>query len=227
MKKYTIILIASALAVLTVSCKKESAGVTRITYYPTITLQGDNPAIIKVGDAFTDPGFTAVMNGEDISSSVTVTSSIDNTTPGIYTVKYSTTNPDGIVASASRSVYVVNPGGIANVYSSACGFNVTPTYTGLPIVISETSDAGVYLIEDLCGGYYCYGRYPGYEPTYDFHAEGYFTVDASGNMTLVGAGDWFFRTSFNYSNFTGTWDSSTGVIDMDFDDMLVKLTPFN
>lgn len=225
MKKYFYIILTAALAILASGCTKESAGVTRITYYPVITLQGDNPVILKVGDSFTDPGFTAVMNGEDISSDVTVTNGIDNTTVGIYTVKYSTTNADGIEASASRSVYVVKPGSIENVYSSACGWNVTPTYRGLPIIVSEYS-TGIYMIEDLCGGFYCYGRYPGYEPTYDFHAEGYFTVAADGTLTLVGAGDWYFKTSFDYNNFTGTYNAATGVIDIDFDGMLVKLTPF-
>lgn len=225
MKRF-ILIIASALTLLVVSCTKDSAGVTRITYYPTITLQGDDPYIMKVGDTFTDPGFIAEMNGEDISSSVAVTSTVNNAQVGIYSVKYSTKNADGIEASASRAVYVTNPAGtVENVYSSACGWDAPTAYSGFPILVS-TYSPGVYLIEDLCGGFYCYGRYPGYEPSYDFHAEGLFSVDASGNLTLLGAGDWYFRTSFDYTAFSGTFDSTTGVIDIDFDGMIVKLTPF-
>ena len=48
MKKYITIIIALALATVFVSCEKKSAGVTRITYYPTLELQGDNPVSVGI-----------------------------------------------------------------------------------------------------------------------------------------------------------------------------------
>ena len=225
MKKYTIILIASALAVLTVSCKKESAGVTRITYYPTITLQGDDPAIIKVGDAFTDPGFTAVMNGEDISSDVTVTSLIDNTTPGVYSVKYSTTNSDGIVASASRSVYVINPGNISNLYyGHSRNASGTRNYPGCPTLVLATSTPDVYFVDDLLAGYYYYGIYPGYEPTYDFHWEGYIKINTDNSISLVSSGDWLWYDPAD--TVVGSYDPANGTFSwVCYGSVGVTLTP--
>ena len=225
MKKYISVILAAALMFSAMSCKKQSAGVTRITYYPTITLEGD-AIIIKVGESYTDPGFSASMNGENITDKVTVTDDIDNTTPGIYHIYYSTTNEDGISSAAVRTVFVTNPGHFDNVYLSACGWNPTPTYRNLPILIEEIQ-SGIYLIEDLCGGFYCYGRYPGYEPTYDFHAEGYVTVGADGSLTLIDYDDWYFVGSFDYGNFSGQYDAATGIVNIDFDGMLVELTPIS
>ena len=149
---------------------------------------------------------------------------MDSSVPGIYSVTYSATNPDGCSYSTTRDVYVLNPGGIANVYLSHCWMG-TRDYTDLPIVISPVSD-GVYFLEDLCGGFYCYGRYPGYEPTYDFHADAEFSLNEDGSFNIRKAGDWYFKGSFDYSNITGGYDSETGVFDYNFDGLRVTLTPF-
>ncbi len=224
MKKNIIIILAAALTLLAVSCKKESAGVTRITYYPTITLKGDNPLVIKKGGSFTDPGFEAEMNGEDVASQVKVNASgVDTSTPGIYSVSYSMVNADGFTSTVTRDVYVTNPGGIDNVYVGECWMG-SRHYNGFPIVISLYQD-GVYLIDDLCGGFYCYGRYPGYEPTYDFHADTLFSLGADGSINVLQAGNWYFVSSFDYSNITGGYDASTGIFEYDFDGLGVKLVP--
>jgi hypothetical protein len=196
MKKYITIIIALALATVFVSCEKKSAGVTRITYYPTLELQGDNPVKVAKGGTFTDPGYKAEMNGEDVTAQVTVDdSALDMSTPGIYQVVYSIVNADGITAKSVRSVYVIDAaGGIPNVYyarsRNAAG---TLDFPGCPTVISATSTPNVYFVDDLLGGFYYFGRYPGYEPTYDFHWEGYIAVDPATNaVSLVDCGDWYF-----------------------------------
>ena len=224
MKKYSIIILAAALSLLAVSCKKESAGVTRITYYPTITLKGDNPFIVEKGGSFTDPGFSAEMNGEDVSAQVTVDASdVDTSTPGIYSVTYSMVNADGFPSAATRDVYVLNPGAIDNVYASECWMGARHYYD-LPIVISLYRE-GIYLLEDMCGGFYCYGRYPGYEPTYDFHAEVLFSLNEDGSFNILSAGSWYFKSSFDYSNITGGYDAETGIFEYDFDGLAVRLVP--
>ncbi|MCR4825086.1 MAG: DUF5011 domain-containing protein [Bacteroidales bacterium] len=222
--KKSLYFIACAAALLALgSCQElTTEGLTRTTYYPVLSLEGDNPYVVNLGQSYTEPGYTATLNGEDVSSSVTISSNVDTSAPGIYSVVYSAVNEDGFSASVSRDVYVLNPGGIDNVYLSTCKMG-SRSYRNLPIVIKKAG-SGTYEIEDLCGGFYCYGRYPGYEPTYDFHAEAVFSVDG-GAMKLVSWGDWYFRTSFNYDNFTGTYDSTTGQFDYDFDDLLVTLTP--
>ena len=139
MKKNLIFLLSAALMVLATGCEKTSKGLTRITYYPVITLQGDNPYVVQLGENYSEPGFTASLNGEDYTSNVQISSNVDSSVPGIYSVTYSATNPDGCSYSTTRDVYVLNPGGIANVYLSHCWMG-TRDYTDLPIVISPVSD---------------------------------------------------------------------------------------
>lgn len=224
MKKIFYFVLVALAALTLASCdKKASEGLTRVTYYPELELKGDNPYVIRVGGSFTEPGFVATLNGEDISSTVTTSTNLDAKTPGIYSVTYKAVNPDGFMATVSRDVYVLNPGHIDNVYSSSARMG-SRSYKNLPIVISKISD-GVYELEDLCGGYYCYGRYPGYEPSYDFHAEVVFSINDDGSFNLLTIGDWQFVDSFNYENITGGYNAETGVFDYDFDDLLVTLTP--
>jgi hypothetical protein len=80
---------------------------------PTTTLMGDNPAIVHVGDAYTDLGATAqdsaghdlglayFLNGALISSIV-----IDTATPAIYTIDYVATDTWGNTSTSTRTVIV-------------------------------------------------------------------------------------------------------------------------
>ena len=206
MKKNLIFLLSAALMVLATGCEKTSKGLTRITYYPVITLQGDNPYVVQLGEKYTEPGYTATLNGEDYTDNVQISSNVDSSVPGIYSVTYSATNPDGCSYSTTRDVYVLNPGGIANVYLSHCWM-------------------GARDYKDL-RGFYCYGRYPGYEPTYDFHGEVQFSLNEDGSFDLKKIGDWYFVGSFDYDNITGGYDFETGIFDYDFDGLRVTLTPF-
>jgi len=228
MKKYIFIILAATFALMAVSCEKESAGVTRITYYPTIELQGDNPVKIAKGSAYSDPGYIAIMDGEDVSDQVTVdASSIDTSTPGIYQAVYSIVNADGISATSVREVFVVDPaGGIANVYyGRSRNASGTRDYSGCPTVISATSAPNVYLVDDLMAGFYYYYIYPGYEPTYDFHWEGNINVDPTTNVvSLVSCGGWYFYDpadtisgSYNPTDGSFTW--------ICYGSLLVDLTP--
>ena len=224
MKKNLILLLSAALLVLATGCEKTSQGLTRITYYPVISLQGDNPYVVQLGGNYTEPGYSASLNGEDYTSGVIVDSNVNPAVPGIYSVTYSATNPDGCSWSTIRDVYVLNPGGIANVYIAHCWMG-SRDYKGIPTVISPVSD-GVYEIDDLCGGFYYAGRYPGYEPTYDFHADTQFTLNEDGTFNITKIGNWYFKGSFDYDNITGGYDFETGGFDYDFDGLRVTLTPF-
>ena len=224
MKKNLILLLSAALLVLATGCEKTSQGLTRITYYPVISLQGDNPYVVQLGESYSEPGYTATLNGEDYTSNVEISSNVNSAVPGIYSVTYSATNPDGCSYSTTRDVYVLNPGGVANVYLAHCWMGARD-YKGIPTVISPISD-GVYEIDDMCGGFYYAGRYPGYEPTYDFHADTQFTLNEDGTFNVTKIGNWYFVGSFDYGNITGGYDFETGVFDYDFDGLRVTLTPF-
>ena len=77
----------------------------------SITLIGDNPMTIEVGSTFTDPGATAVdTNGNDISSSILTSGSVDLNTIGSYIINYYLTDSNGnVTSSVTRTVNIISP----------------------------------------------------------------------------------------------------------------------
>lgn len=76
---------------------------------PSITLLGDNPVDLMLGDIFTDPGATAQdAEDGDISSSITVGGgSVDTNTIGTYTIAYDVVDSGGLAAlQVTRDVVV-------------------------------------------------------------------------------------------------------------------------
>lgn len=223
MKRNILILILAALSVFAVSCTKQSAGTTKITYYADIKLQGANPYKMVKGSAWVDPGFTATMNGVDVTDKVVVDDSdVDPDNFGMYEVTYSLVNPDGYVFPFVRSVYVLGAG-IANIYNSYCKYG-SRNYN-IPFVVNETSTADVYSVDDLFGGFYSRGRYPGYP--YDFDCEATIRVNADNSLAIEEcADDWYFGGSFDLSSFEGTYNPATGVLSWTIEgDFSVTLTP--
>ncbi len=209
------------------SCDDSSEGLTRITYYPVIELEGDAVAI-NLGEDYVEPGYTATLNGEDISSTVVTSNDIDNTTLGVYSVNYSAVNADGFYANESRDVYVIDEGKVATVYMAESQYG-TRHYYNNPIVINDNGD-GTYTIEDILGGFYALGRYPGYEAYgYDFWAEAVITVHPEDRaVELVSVGSWYFGR-YTIEIGESDYDPETGVItlDLDFagDPFYVQLVP--
>ena len=73
---------------------------------PAITILGDNPATVELGDYYTDAGATAT----DLSGAVTVvtTGTVDTDTVGAYTITYTSTDASGNAGTATRTVNVVD-----------------------------------------------------------------------------------------------------------------------
>ncbi len=79
---------------------------------PTITLVGENPLSITVGNNFTDPGATAIdLEDGDLTSAIVATGTVDTNVVGSYTRTYSVTDSGGLSASVTRTVNVVTGGG--------------------------------------------------------------------------------------------------------------------
>lgn len=217
--KILILLLSASAIVMAPSCKKTTEGLTDITYYPEMTLLGNNPAVILTGSTFNDPGIEAVMEGEDVTDQVTVSDGVDYDTPGAYSITYTVVNADGFASSISRTVYVVAENSVANFYfgESAAGAR---HYTGAPIYVTSNGD-GTYHLDDLMGGFQFYGLNPGFEPPYDFHAEVDFSIeDASGAITLTSqVGSWYFGDTGDVvlGLTSGTYDSATGIISLNVD----------
>lgn len=79
----------------------------RITTPPTITLKGSTIIEINQGTRYSDPGYSAVdALGNDITSRVNVSGSVNINNPGTYTINYYVTDAYGNSNSKTRTVRV-------------------------------------------------------------------------------------------------------------------------
>ena len=185
------ILLIAALALLTLgftSCEKESEGLTRITYYATLELEGPTYTEIHKGDPDSEPGYSAVMQGKDVTSQVKVTGSVNPQVAGVYTVVYSIENADGFVSSSSRTVIVIDADDPIQGH-----WTVTPTsfrsYKGNDVEYGDSFDIlivgnngdGNYYVDDLFAGWYA--QRAGYGSNYAM--EGVIKVADDGTITLL------------------------------------------
>ena len=86
---------------------KVTEGISDITYYPVITLKGDQWTQVPVGTKFTDPGVESKENGEVITTKITGT--VDETKAGVYVLQYDAVNKDGYASTDYRYVGVIDP----------------------------------------------------------------------------------------------------------------------
>src|SRR5689334_8129358 len=110
MKQISLVLSIFALGLFT-ACNKndinnteDKVGISRVTRFAVITMNGEDVVTVPAGTVYNDPGATAVEGG--VSTPVTTSNPVDVNTPGIYTVTYTAVNKDSFPASASRTVVV-------------------------------------------------------------------------------------------------------------------------
>lgn len=195
-------------AFITTSCDDESTeGMTRITYYAQLTLEGDKTLCVDKGSEFVDPGYSAVMEGEDVTDMVEVFSNVNTAKSGVYSISYSIVNNDGFYSTASRTVIVTDPNdpveGLYATDPASYRLYGTPTEYGasFDILILNNGD-GTYSVDDLLAGWYC--QRAGYGTAYAM--EGVISVDADGNITMLD------------SYVPGWGDKATGMTDGKFTD---------
>jgi hypothetical protein len=165
-----ILLAISLIAVMSCEKKIDSDGLSKITYYPNFTMNGDAEMLLSVGADFTDPGVVATENGNEIPNTVTVTgdffsgavSSVNTDVADKYIINYSATNSDGFAGTISRSVYVYNTGDLVNsiegLYTSTIYRSGALKFVDLPYVMIVKTGTDEYTITDAIGGYYDIGR---------------------------------------------------------------------
>ncbi len=74
---------------------------------PDIVLSGDSTMVLTIGDTFTDPGATATDNFDgDLTSSITVSGTVDTSTVGTYTLTYTAVDAGGNSSNVIRTVIV-------------------------------------------------------------------------------------------------------------------------
>ena len=123
--------------------------------FPEIILTGDGFVTLSVGDSFSDPGAAAALGVTDVSDQVVVTSNLDLTTPGIYSISYSisTTNELGSesTVSTSRFVSVIDPSVSADISSTdLSGSYIGSGFAANPVAATVTKiGEGWYSIDRI------------------------------------------------------------------------------
>ncbi len=146
------------------SCEDDSsAGLTGITYYPTIEIAGDPYIYLAAGVDYVDAGASATENGVPID--LETSSNLDNTTPGTYSVSYTATNTDGFSKTERRTIIVydanLSTDDLSGTYTANVVRNGSESYSGIPVTLSPANIPGVtgiYEISDWIAGFYAVGR---------------------------------------------------------------------
>ncbi len=213
MKKIlTFAVIAATLFTGLCSCQKlTTEGVTRITYYPILTLEGESTVFLDKGATFVEPGYYAELNGEDVTSKVEVKSNINSAVSGVYSVNYSILNEDGFASNASRKIVVLDSNDpVEGIYMVDKTSERNGTYYGGYEVLIIGQGNGNYSVEDLLGGWYWMRA--GYGTNYAMSAT--INIDDSGKASLVksyipGWGDGVDSFEGNYDFATNTLSYNT------------------
>lgn len=86
------------------------------TQAPAVSIRGNLLISLTVGQAYQEPGYSAVDNLEgDITAYVTVAGSVDTQKPGVYTLRYHVKDTYGNLGAAERIVCVLPEDGLQAV----------------------------------------------------------------------------------------------------------------
>lgn len=179
--------VALFMAVGFTSCGDSDESETWVTYYPVLTLDGSTYEMHTMGQPFVDPGYTATLDGQDITDQVVVTTDMDINKPGMYAINYTVANSEGFSASAVRYVIVADANDPASgIYytdpNSYRLYNGATVYFGASyqILVIGNGD-GTYEVDDMIGGWYC--QRAGYGSNYAMQGE--IEIAADGAVTLL------------------------------------------
>ncbi|WP_018625792.1 BT_2262 family domain-containing protein [Niabella aurantiaca] len=167
-KKILNILILLAVCVTAVtSCTKDSKGVSFMTTYADMTMNGPSTLFWELGEAFVDPGCEAKEGETDLTSQIAAKSNVDATKGGIYNITYSVNNSDGYPASVSRTVIVYEKSAPLNGYYDSKidrdNAGVKSSRGPFSVLVFGVGN-NEYHIQDLLGRWYDLGN--SYGPAY-------------------------------------------------------------
>ncbi len=211
MKKILFLLAITAAFVLS-SCDKESLGVSKVTTYALMELNGDPVMFWAMNTPFVDPSCTAFVGTEDISSQVIAETDLDVTAGGPYTINYKVKNEDGFWAYATRQVYVYDATAPLNgKYASRIrrNYNNANVNRGPFNILVFGVGGNNYWVQDLLGGWYAIGS--NYGPAYlgsgiiKLNGDNTFTVESADALP------WGYPCMLT-AGTTSTYDASTKTI---------------
>ena len=122
----------------------DTVGISKIIYFPSVTINGDRLIILKEGDTYTEPGAVATLNGQP--TDITTTGSVNTSVPGVYDITYTAKNEQGYTASDWRTVVVIGNDVSNNDFSGT----YLRAATGITSTWTKISD-GVYSVENPGG----------------------------------------------------------------------------
>ena len=199
------------------SCEDAEWNDSRLTYYATLTLEGDDYIVLDKGKPFEEPGYYAELKGEDVSSDVVVETNLNVNKSGKYYISYVYTNVDGFKASASRDLVVLDPNHpIEGFYSSdpeSYRVNSSGTktvYKGSYTILVTDNEDGTYTVDDLLGGYY--GQKLDYGSNYNLEAT--ISIADDGSISLIKS--YVPGWGYSASGLTdGKWDAENKTLSWD------------
>jgi len=190
MKKIIFLLTIAAAFVLS-SCDKESLGVSKVTTYAIMTLNGSPIVFWQQGTPYVDPSCNAFEGTTDITEDIVAESNVNVATMGIYTVSYSVENSDGFSAFKSRKVVVcdltapLNGVYTSNLVRTVLSSGATAARGPFNVIVYGKGN-DEYYIDDLIGGWYNIGS--GYGSAYA--GPGVVKINSDNTVTLVSAKSW-------------------------------------
>jgi hypothetical protein len=159
-----------------ISCTKDSTGgVSTVTNYPIITLNGDDVVYVEQGSTYVDQGAVSTEGGVEIPTETIFSNGtyynkpgVDTSAPDLYVVTYSAVNEDGFSGTALRNVWVYPPAGdlvtsIEGLYTANILRGTAPR-NNLGYIFIVKTGANTYSLSHGIGGWYDYGS--GYGPDY-------------------------------------------------------------
>jgi hypothetical protein len=158
------------------SCSNEDPISSRVTYYPLITVMGEDQIIVERGETFNDPGATATIEGEEVPLDVrfvgqyrgnVFNNTLDTNVSDIYTQEFTATNEEGFSRTLTREVIVAETGDLVNsiaglyrstVFRNGSQGSPASAYTDIEYILIWENEDGTYGISDAFGGWYLFAR---------------------------------------------------------------------
>ena len=159
------------------------------TTNPEIKLNGNNSITILRGEEYNELGYTASDNYDgDITDIVEVTSDIDNSKVGKYTVTYSVTDTSNNSTSVNRIIYVKEPKKVvvvSNTEEKVAKVEVKPINNNINTITKNKFTSNGFYIEGYKSGENTYKLILSGDEEYTFDLTSIGNNKYSGNIDLL------------------------------------------
>jgi hypothetical protein len=189
------------------SCSKDTEGISKVTTFATLTLNGQPIMGVALGSSFVDPGAVAKEGTEDLTADIVISGSVNTNVEGSYIITYSVKNTEGYDATITRRVIVFDASTLPSIslddVSGSYKSSILREYAGASasrgpynINIYKIAD-GLFYIDDFLGGWYRDGS--GYGDAYT--GSGMFILHSNNTISV-------------YSSYIPGWGTAIELFDV-------------